>query len=94
MKYPKLDFGKIKSKYPDSGIYVNGNRVKMMMFSFARVNNGLNVRFYVNGESGAIPSKNGDPLSSECFIKDAEYCALVDGELINIESEVLESFCE
>ncbi|AGR46523.1 hypothetical protein TW1_007 [Pseudoalteromonas phage TW1] len=94
MKHPKLDFEKIKSKYPDSGIYVNGNRVKMMAFSFVRVDNGLNVRFYVNGENGGIPDRNGEPLSSECFIEDAEYCALVDGELINIENEVLESFCE
>lgn len=94
MKHPNLDFGKIKSKYPSSGIYVSGNRVKMMTFSFARVNDGLSVKFYVNGENGAMPDRNGEPLSSECFIEDAEYCALVDGELINIENEVLENFCE
>lgn len=96
--FPKLDFSKIKDKYPDSGVFYNGSKVDLMTFSFVRVNGGLMVSFFVgvksenSGTLGALSPSGDGALSSECFIPNAEYCALIDGDLINIESEVLEHF--
>tara|TARA_Y100000310_G_C20704371_1_gene833822 strand:- start:41832 stop:42140 length:309 start_codon:yes stop_codon:yes gene_type:complete len=96
--FPKLDFSKIKKKYPDSGIYYSGKKVDLMTFSFVRVDGGLRVCFFVGvkgrsgGTFGALSPNGCDALSSECFIPNAEYCALIDGDLVNIETEALEHF--
>lgn len=94
INYPSLDFGKIKTKYPTSGIYLNGRVVNMPTYSFCRDDSGINVKFFVPSlsASGGIDYiiDGGEIVSSECKFTNGFYGAIVDDELINIEDWVLE----